>query len=107
MTARRMARSLGALVVGAGFAVLLFGCPPAKSPKTVSLRLSGSPSDAVVTIDDQTMGPLGFVARRGVALPPGDHRVSVEAPGYFPADHLVHAAGEPVLLDVTLEKVPD
>jgi hypothetical protein len=83
------------------------GCGAAKHPKTVSLRMSGSPATAIVTIDDQTMGPLGFVGRRGVALPPGTHRVTVESPGYFPADHLVSARAEPVLLDVNLERVPE
>ena len=50
-------------------------------PKTVSLRMTGAPPEARVTIDDQIVGPLSFVAARGVALPPGSHRVTVEAPG--------------------------
>ncbi|MFO0679397.1 MAG: PEGA domain-containing protein [Polyangiaceae bacterium] len=81
-------------------------CGPARSASTVSLRMSGTPATALVTIDDQVMGPLGFVGKRGVALPPGDHRVSVEAPGYFPVDRVVHADREPVRLEIALEPVP-
>jgi hypothetical protein len=52
-----------------------------------------------------------MVARRGIALPAGTHRISVEAPGYFPWDKLVQtqdsSAGEPVKLEVNLIPVPE
>ncbi|MEO8877667.1 MAG: PEGA domain-containing protein [Polyangiaceae bacterium] len=80
--------------------------------RTVSLRMRGigTPS-ASVTIDDQLIGPLSSVRARGVALPPGQHTVSVENPGYFPWDRIVVApkgeAVKPIFLDVQLEKIPD
>ncbi len=84
------------------------GCV-ARTPETVSLRLSGEVPDAAVTVDDQYMGALAFVQRRGVALPVGTHRVTVEKPGYFPWDRLVQAksGGGPILLKVELTRVPD
>ena len=42
----------------------------ASAPHTVSLRVQGNVPDAQVTIDDQAVGVLAFVASRGVALPP-------------------------------------
>jgi hypothetical protein len=93
---------LGLLSLGA--------CGPAKSPRsTVSLRMTGSPKAATVTIDDRFVGSLAVVAARGVALPPGAHRVTVEAAGYFAFDKLVEAneGAGPVRLDVKLVPVPE
>ena len=84
-------------------------CGPAAVPKTVSMRMAGGPSNASVTVDDIFVGTLDVVSRRGVALPPGRHRVSVEAPGHLPWDKVVEAKeGEALLkLDVKLVPVPD
>jgi hypothetical protein len=93
-----------ALVLGvAGCEVTL---PHSKAP-TVSLRMQGNPPDASVTIDDEYVGPLRVVMARGVALPVGSHRVSVEAEGYFPWDKIVDAKRERVQLDVRLVPLPD
>ena len=53
------------------------------------------------------IGPLGYVAARGVRLPAGKHRISIEKPGYFPWDRLVDASTRPIKLDVELEPIPD
>lgn len=84
-------------------------CGPARAPKTVSLRMVGAPPDASVTIDDIFVGRLEIVSARGVALPPGTHRVSVEAPGYFPWDRMIEAkeGDAPIRLDVRLTPIPD
>ena len=98
----KLVGSLGAL------ALLVAGCGPAAPARTVSLRMSGETADASVTVDDQHLGALAFVAKRGVALPPGQHRITVEKPGYFPWDRLVEAQGsEPIHLEVHLIKIPD
>ena len=82
--------------------------PPAAGP-TVSMRMAGEPPNASVTVDDVFVGTLDVVMRRGVALPPGMHRVSVEAPGHLPWDKMVEAKeGQgPLRLDVRLLPVPD
>jgi hypothetical protein len=96
-----------------GFAIaialaLLSGCagvPPAVSLKVV--RAPETPRDASVVIDEQYIGPLGYVAAHGVRLPVGEHRISVEKNGYFPFDSLVRADRDNIVLPVKLEPVPD
>jgi hypothetical protein len=89
-------------------ALVLSGCA-AEPPRTTSLRVQGAPGDASVTIDDRYLGIFGYVARRGVALPPGKHRITVEKTGFFPWDRTVEAreGDPPIQLDVTLVKIPD
>lgn len=86
----------------------VIACTPLASQK-VSLRMKGNVRDASVSVDDQYIGALAFVASRGVSLPPGKHRITVEKPGFFPWDRLVEAAdpAEPIHLDVVLVKIPD
>ena len=94
-----------AFVIAAGCQLL-----PATAPEeTISLRVKGNVADAQVTIDDRPIGPLGYVAARGVALPPGRHRITVEKAGYFPWDSIVEAVDKdkPILLTITLVPVPD
>lgn len=85
------------------------GCAINPPPRTTSLRVAGTPRDASVTVDDQYLGALVYVAAHGVALPPGKHRITIEKTGYFPWDKLVeaHDGDPPVALDVTLTKIPD
>ncbi|MDC0681912.1 MULTISPECIES: PEGA domain-containing protein [Sorangium] len=81
----------------------------ARTPATVSLRVKGNVPDASVTIDDQYIGALAYVAAHGVALPPGAHRITVEKAGYFAWDRLVEArsGAPPIHLQVQLTPVPD
>lgn len=92
-------------------AVALLGvaaCVPPK-PATVSLRLHGNENDALVTINDQLLGPVSRVEKKGVALPVGKHRVTIEKVGFFPFDELVEvkAGDSPISLDVKLERIPE
>lgn len=89
-------------------AAALPSCAPLPPP-TVSLRLNGNVRDATVTINDRYVGKLFFVTARGVALPPGRHRISVEKAGFFPWDSVVevHEGDPPVQLDVALTPIPD
>jgi hypothetical protein len=82
--------------------------PSPLPPTTVSLRMAGAPPDAIVSIDDQVVGPLDFVQARGVALPPGVHHVTVQASGYFPFDREVKATvtDPPTLLRLNVRLVP-
>jgi hypothetical protein len=85
------------------------GAPGRGAAQTIPLIMNGAPGDARVTVDDQIVGTLDMVHARSVALPFGSHRVSVEAPGYFPFDTIVEAKdGEKsVVLDTKLTRVPD
>ena len=89
--------------------VLAWGCGPTPIP-AVSLSMAyakNTPPDASVSIDEQYIGPLGYVAAHGVRLPEGQHRISVTKTGFFPWDRLVTAGMQPIKLDVTLEPIPD
>lgn len=63
--------------------------------------------DASVYIDEEYVGPLGYVAARGVRLPAGEHRITITKEGYFPWDRLVEAEQQPIRLDVELVPIPD
>jgi hypothetical protein len=84
----------------------VLGSEPVTAPLSLE-RSAKSPRDAVVTIDEEYIGPLGYVAARGVKLPAGKHRITIEKPGYFPWDRLVDAGTEPIHFDVELEPIPD
>ncbi|MFO7181875.1 MAG: PEGA domain-containing protein [Pseudomonadota bacterium] len=85
-------------------------CTHGAGRAAVSLRLvrkRGAPRDAGVWIDEEYIGPLSYVAARGVRLPVGKHRITVRKAGYFPWDRMVEADREPIVLDVTLDPIPD
>ncbi|MDP9150845.1 MAG: PEGA domain-containing protein [Myxococcota bacterium] len=92
--------------------LVAFHCaPPSQAPRppTVSLRVSGTPPEATIVVDDEPVGPLDFVAAHGVALPPGRHTITATARGYLPMDREVEAKASsgPIVLRVTLIPVPD
>ncbi|MBX3208802.1 MAG: PEGA domain-containing protein [Labilithrix sp.] len=97
------------LTFAVGLSLAALACGPPAEPKTVSMRMVGSPANASVTIDDIFVGRLDTVAARGVALPVGTHHVTVEAPGYLPWDKVVEAkeGAGPVRLEVRLVATPD
>ena len=108
MTARAL---LAAVLASASLSLSLSvaACAPAAAPRTVSMRMFGGPGNASVTVDDIFVGTLDVVSSRGVALPPGTHHVSVEAPGHLPWDKVVEAreGAGPLRLDVKLVPIPD
>ena len=91
---------LGAALAASG----VVGCP---SQRTVLMHMQGEQTDALVTINDRYVGKLGEIVRRGIKLPPGSYRVTVEMVGYFPYDELVEVEEEPVTLSVKLVPIPD
>jgi hypothetical protein len=95
-------------LLGALFAAMLFlgGCLKAASTLTL-VPTQGTPADARVTIDEEFVGTLGFVAARGVRLPSGEHHISVEREGYFPYDVIVVSKGGAIPLDVKLVRLPE
>ncbi len=101
---------MSVLRVGAlALAMAGLACGPPAATATVSMRMVGTPKTASVTIDDVFVGTLDVVMQRGVALPRGRHRISVEAAGHFPWDKIVEAKeGQgPLRLDVQLVPIPD
>lgn len=86
------------------------GCAQNVGRAAVTLTLQGSsktPYDAMVIIDEEYIGPLAYVAARGVRLPVGEHRITVQKDGFFPWDELVVADRQPIRLHVELVPIPD
>lgn len=94
---------------GAAALLLLgaLGCQPRYGPTMTSIRMRGGPPDATVVVDDQPIASLGQVVRRGMAVLPGRHRITVEREGYFPWDKAIDAEGDPIALEVKLVKIPE
>ena len=84
------------------------GINPGRAAVSLALkRPNTTPKDAAVYIDEQYIGPLYYVAAKGVRLPIGEHRISVTRDGYFPWDRLVDADRQPISLRVELVPIPD
>ena len=91
-------------------AAAVAACGPSRGRAAVGLTVKGEPGtprDASVIIDEEFIGQLGFVAARGVRLPVGEHRITVQKEGYFPWDRIVVADRAPVQLRVRLVPIPD
>jgi hypothetical protein len=104
-----MTRAFARLALVAAFAAAFPSCMP-QVRAAVSLhvkRAPKTPADAFVTIDEEFIGPLAYVAAHGVRLPEGKHRITVERTGYFPYDAIVTAASDPIFLDIKLVPIPD
>jgi len=84
------------------------GCQAQRAAVRLSMdRAAQTPRDASVYIDEQFVGFLGVVAARGVRLPEGEHRITVEKVGFFPWDQLVVSDRQPIHLKVELRRIPD
>jgi hypothetical protein len=85
------------------------GCfrEPRAAVSLAVVRKPKTPADATVIIDEEYIGPLAYVAARGVRLPVGTHRITIEREGYFPYDAIVVADRKPIKLEVKLTPVPD
>ena len=103
-------RTLRTAILAAALATCATASCFPQARAAVSLRVERSkttPHDAAVTIDEQYIGPLYYVVRRGVRLPVGEHRITVEKDGYFPFDALVEADRRDVELKVEMVPIPD
>jgi hypothetical protein len=112
---RRVAREFvsaatlaGVLLASAAVASTSACGPELRPAVTLNLKqTTASPSDAAVYIDEEYVGPLSFVSSRGVRLPAGKHRITIEKPGYFPWDREVTADRDAIKLDVQLQPIPE
>lgn len=93
----------------AALGLLVAACGPKVTP-AVTLKMQRhpqTPGNASVMIDEEYVAPLSVVAARGVRLPIGTHRITIEKDGYFPFDRLVTSDRDDIVLDVKLEPIPD
>ncbi len=90
-----------------GLLTALVACQAHRAAVSLSVRRGPkTPRDASVYIDEQFVGFLGVVAARGVRLPEGVHRISIERDGYFAWDRLVESDRQPITLEVEMRPVP-
>ena len=112
VTTSRPVRLLGGLLLALALALppLVGACGAGIGQAAVHLGIRASQraaGNASVYIDEEYVGPLGYVAARGVRLPVGKHRITITKDGYFPWDRLVEANRAPILLSVELVPIPD
>lgn len=86
------------------------GCATMGLRSAVSMKVTrgeDTPKDALVSIDGQYVAKLGTVVKRGVRVPEGEHRVSVERNGYFPFEAVIVSDRKPIVLNVEMLELPD
>lgn len=98
-------------VVGVCIAVLcstVLGCAGVQRPRArpAELKTIVEPATASVQIDEKFAGAARVLAVRPARVKPGKHRVTVEAPGYFPHDAEVELAPGVTTIDLKLRPVP-
>lgn len=90
--------------------LLLSGCATMGLRSAVDMTVEAkadAPGNALVYIDGKYIGTLKAVSVRGVRIPEGEHRITVEKSGYFPYDEVVVSDLKPIHLEVELLRLPD
>ena len=90
------------------FALLLSACGGAQRPRqaVAELRTIVEPPTARVQVDERFVGAARVLEKRPARLTPGKHRVTVEAPGFFPHDMELDLAPGVTKVDLKLRPVP-
>lgn len=91
------------------FGALITAAVGCAGPKPIIVPIAGSPDDALVHVNDTYRGKLSRLEKSGLPLLPGEHRITIEANGFFPHDQLIELAPDvpPAPIAVDLEPVPD
>lgn len=66
-----------------------------------------APASALVYINGSYIGSLAAVVARGVRIPEGKHRLSVEKSGYFPYDAIIVSDIDAINLRIDLLPLPE
>ncbi|HEX5658682.1 MAG TPA: PEGA domain-containing protein [Polyangiales bacterium] len=87
---------------------LLCGCAGAQLPRSrpAELRTIVEPPTAAVQIDERFAGAARVLAMRPASVKPGKHRITVEAPGYFPHDAELELVPGVTTVNLKLRPVP-
>lgn len=56
----------------------------ASAPRMGGVRVLANVPDAVLYVDEEIQGPVRAYGRHYIRLLPGDHRIMLEHPDYFP-----------------------
>jgi hypothetical protein len=85
------------------------GCGAARSVPEVrgTVRFTGDPSDAELTVNETHLGPIGMFKDSGVRLRPGKQRVEVSKDGYFTEYRLVDVEADKIIqVEIHLREIP-
>lgn len=95
------------LVGLAWLAILGSGCAyPTAQPTRAKLRVIAEPADARVYVDERFVASARVLARRPRELRPGRHRLTFQAPGYFPHDVAVDLPPGTTTIRISLRPIP-
>ena len=99
------------LIVACGCALMLAcGCATMGLRSAVDMSVTmgeHTPPSALVYVDGRYIGSLAAVVARGVRVPEGRHRLTIERTGYFPYDRIIVSALDPIELKVDLLALPE
>ncbi len=84
------------------------GCAARQKPPVLraQLRTIVEPPTAVVQVDERFVGAARVLDQRPARLQEGAHRITIEAPGYFPHDLELQLPAGVTKLEVKLRPIP-
>jgi hypothetical protein len=102
------ASRLGSGLVSALLCGALIACAGAHKPtgRPAQLRALVEPATALVQVDETFVGSARVLDKRPAQLTPGKHRVTVDAPGYFPHDVELELVPGVTTLQLKLRPIP-
>ncbi len=104
-----MSKALQALVLLAFFAATA-GCASTQQPRArepmAELRIIAVPENALVEVNERSVGSARVLAQRPAKLKVGVKRITLTAPGYFPHDLEVNLPKGETKIEITLRAVP-
>ena len=75
-------------------------------PTPTKLQVIAEPEDARVYVDERFVATGRVLAQRPRELRTGEHRVSIQAPGYFPHDVEVDLPPGTTTIEIRLRPIP-
>ena len=89
---------------------LTAGCGGAQKPAADprgTVRFSGEPKDALLSVNEVHLGPIHMFEKSGVRLRPGKQRIMVSKTGYFTEYRLVEVQVDILTtVDISLREIP-
>lgn len=85
---------------------LLASCGGAPRPTPAGIKVVAQPADARVYVDDRFVASARVLAVRPHELPAGVHRITIEAPGFFPHDIETELPPGVSTIEISLRPVP-
>ena len=91
-----------------GLLLLVAACGAAQHPRErpAQLRVLAVPETAIVQVDERFVGAARVLRKQPAALSPGKHRITIEAPNYFPHDIELDLPVGVTSLEIKLRPVP-